>query len=381
MHRILGPGIDTNQIVRILKNLGFELLPEPGEDPEFTVSVPSWRLDVEREIDLIEEIARLHGYDKFPNTLPAFVGSVIDPPDTRKDETLRGTLLALGYNEAVSLTFISHEDAETFSDAPVIELANPQSEEASVMRTSLAPGMLNMLSHNLNRGITNVRLFEAGAVFQANGEKSGEVKHGCFAATGNALPPSVHQSARPVSFYDIKGDIETLLHNFQHARLSYESNAPYYYHPGRSARITMDGDTVGQFGQLHPDLASVRKLRQDVFLAELYLDRLYRHGLHPVRYEPLAKYPAVDRDFSFIFSDTVAFETIRVAVAGLGVPELRDFAPVETFRGGAIPAGKYSLLLRAIFQSHQRTLRDEEVAAWSAQVANALVALGGWQRV
>ncbi len=191
----------------------------------------------------------------------------------------------------------------------------------------------------------------------------------------------MHQSARPVSFYDIKGDIETLLHNFQHARLSYESNAPYYYHPGRSARITMDGDTVGQFGQLHPDLASVRKLRQDVFLAELYLDRLYRHGLHPVRYEPLAKYPAVDRDFSFIFSDTVAFETIRVAVAGLGVPELRDFAPVETFRGGAIPAGKYSLLLRAIFQSHQRTLRDEEVAAWSAQVANALVALGGWQRV
>ncbi len=154
VHRILGPGIDTNQIVRILKNLGFELLPEPGEDPEFTVSVPSWRLDVEREIDLIEEIARLHGYDKFPNTLPAFVGSVIDPPDTRKDETLRGTLLALGYNEAVSLTFISHEDAETFSDAPVIELANPQSEEASVMRTSLAPGMLNMLSHNLNRGIT-----------------------------------------------------------------------------------------------------------------------------------------------------------------------------------------------------------------------------------
>jgi phenylalanyl-tRNA synthetase beta chain len=380
VHRILGVGIDTNQIVRILKNLGFELLPEPAEELEFTVSVPSWRLDVEREIDLIEEIARLHGYDKFPNTLPAFVGSVIDPPDAKKDEKLRGSLLALGYNEAVSLTFISHEDAETFSDAPVVELENPQSEEASVMRTSLVPGMLNMIAHNLNRGILDVRLFEAGPAFQAQSGKAEEVKQICFSATGNASPANVHLPGRPVSFYDIKGDLETLLHDFQHTTLGYESNASDYYHPSRSARITMDGTAVGQFGQLHPELASARKLRQDIFLAELYLDRLYRHGLRKVRYEPLAKYPDVERDFSFIFSDSVLFETIRLAAVGLAVPELRDVVAVETFRGGSIPAGKYSLLLRTVFQSNQRTLRDEEVAAWSEQITNALVALGGTQR-
>ena len=115
VRRILGAELDVNQIVRILRRLGFELLPEPGEEPEFTVQIPSWRLDVEREIDLIEEIARLHGYDKFENTLPAFSGAVIELPDAKKDEKLRCSLLALGYNEAVSLTFISHEDAEQFS--------------------------------------------------------------------------------------------------------------------------------------------------------------------------------------------------------------------------------------------------------------------------
>jgi phenylalanyl-tRNA synthetase beta chain len=380
VHRILGPGIDTNQIVRILKNLGFELLPEPGEDPEFTVSVPSWRLDVEREIDLIEEIARLHGYDKFSNTLPSFIGFVVDPPNAKKDEKLRTSLLALGYNEAVSLTFISHRDAETFSEAPVLELENPQSEEASVMRTSLVPGMLNMIAHNLNRGIGDVRLFEAGAIFQAHTGNAEEVKHVCFAATGNALPPSVHQPVRPVSFYDVKGNVETLLHGFQHSGLSYQPNASDYYRPGRSARIIMDGNLIGQFGQLHPELASARKLRQELFLAELYLDRLYQYGLRAVRYQPLAKYPAVDRDFSFIFSDAVVFESIRAAAVGLVIPELRDVIAVETFRGGSIPAGKYSLLLRTVFQSNQRTLRDEEVATWSAQIAKALESLGGTQR-
>ena len=125
VHRILGEKLETNEIFRILKRLGFELMPERGGDPDFTVHIPSWRLDVEREIDLIEEIARLHGYDKFPNTLPAFAGAVVELPEAQKDARLRSSLLALGYNEAVSLSFISHEDAETFSASPVIELANP----------------------------------------------------------------------------------------------------------------------------------------------------------------------------------------------------------------------------------------------------------------
>ena len=116
-------------------------MPEPDQELVFTVNIPSWRLDVEREIDLIEEIARLHGYDKFVNTLPAYRGSVVELPDAQRMQRLRSSLLGLGYNEAVSLTFISHEDAEQFSSVPVIELANPLSAEASVMRTSMVPAM------------------------------------------------------------------------------------------------------------------------------------------------------------------------------------------------------------------------------------------------
>jgi phenylalanyl-tRNA synthetase beta chain len=381
VHRILGKQLDTTEILRILKRLGFELLPEPGDDPEFTVRIPSWRLDVEREIDLLEEIARLHGYDKFANTLPMYAGAVVELPDAKKDEKLRTSLLALGYNEAVSLTFISHEDAEQFSDVPVIEVANPLSEEASVMRTSMVPGMLNMLAYNLNRGSDNVRLFEAASVFEAAGAAAVEAKRICLGATGSAVSPSVHQAARPLSFFDLKGDVETLLQAFQQDALTYYAQTPEYYHPGRSARAVMDGQIVAQFGQVLPETVAKRKLRQDVFIAELYLDRLYKHGLREVRYEPLPRYPAVERDFSFIFADSVIFEKVQQSMAALRLAELRSFIPVEIFRGGSVPPGKYSLLLRATFQSRERTLREDEVAQWSARIIKALEGLGGTQRV
>jgi len=380
VHRILGEKLETNEIFRILKRLGFELMPERGGDPDFTVNIPSWRLDVEREIDLIEEIARLHGYDKFANTLPAFAGAVVELPEAQKEARLRSSLLALGYNEAVSLSFISHEDAETFSNAPVIELANALSEEASIMRTSMVPGILNMLAYNLNRDVENVRLFEAGQTFEAANGGVLELKRVCLGATGSAVTPGVHQPARPVNFFDLKGDIETLLGAFEHRALSFDANASDYYHPGRSARALMDGAIVAQFGQIHPDVAAARKLRKDVFVAELHLDRLYKHGLREVRYEPLPRYPAVERDFSFVFSDGVLFEKIRQAVDALRLNELRTFVPAEIFRGGKLPAGKYSLLLRATFQSRERTLREEEVAQWSAQIIKALEGLGGTLR-
>jgi phenylalanyl-tRNA synthetase beta chain len=380
VRRILGSGLDANQVSRILRRLGFDLLPEPGEETEFTVRIPSWRLDVEREIDLIEEIARLHGYDKFEDTLPAFSGAVVDSPDAAKVKSLRTSLLALGYNEAVSLSFISHDDAEQFSTVPVVELANPQSEEASVMRNSLVPGMLNMLSYNLNRGSDDVRLFEAGNVFQGAGSKALELKRVCIGATGSATVPSVHQPPRPISFFDLKGDVETLLDSFQHNALSYDRQTAEYYHPERSARVRMDGALVAQFGQLHPETAVKRKLRQDVFIAELYLDQLNKRGLREVRYEPLPRYPAVERDFSFIFADAVIFQQIDEAVAALRLSDLRSFVPVEIFRGGSVPAGSYSLLLRAVFQSHERTLREEEVAQWSSQIVKSLQALGGTLR-
>jgi phenylalanyl-tRNA synthetase beta chain len=390
VRRILGEELDINEIVRILKRLGFDLIPEPGA--EFTVRIPSWRLDVEREIDLIEEIARIHGYDKFANTLPAYSGSVTETPDAEKDKKLRNALLGLGYNEAVSLTFISQEDARRFSSATAIELANPLSEEASVMRTSLVPGMLDMLAYNLNRGNSEARLFEAGNIFEASGAQALERKCICVGATAESLKNSLPQAKRlDVSkgdtamalemFRILKGDVETLLASFKHNGMEYKANVAEYYHPGRSACAVMAGTVVAQLGQIHPDIASARKIKQDVYVAEFYLDRLYKRGLREVRYEPLSRYPAVERDFSFIFDDSIVFEAISSAVAAVNLAELSSFVPVEIFRGGAIPAGKYSLLLRANFQSLERTLREDEVAQWSGQIVKALEQLGGTQRV
>jgi phenylalanyl-tRNA synthetase beta chain len=389
VQRILGEKLSTIEISRILTRLGFAML--AGGEERYLIHIPSWRLDIEREIDVIEELARLHGYDKFPNTLPAYSGEVRELPNAHKDARLRSSLLALGYNETISLTFISKDDARRFSTAPELDLANPISDEASVMRTSMVPSMLNMLAYNLNRGSGDVRLFEAGNVFEASGadsrlvEEALEMKRISMGATGSVDAEVVRglvpgASARPFSFFDLKGDIESLLAPFSHWTLYYDAQTADYYHPGPSARAVLDGATVAQFGQIHPDVAAARKLRQDVFVAEIYLDRLYQHDLRQVRYEVLPRFPAVERDFSFVFDDAVEFEKIHQSVTGLGIAELRSFVPVEVFRGEKVGAGKYSILMRAKVQSSERTLRDDEVAQWAGQIAKALEALGGAQR-
>jgi len=387
--KLLGAKLQTHQVTGILNRLGFELIPEPALQPEFSVRVPTWRLDVEREIDVIEEIARLYGYNNFASTLPAYSGAVVENPRTRKHAKVRSSLLALGYNEAVSLSFISHEDAEAFSSSPVVEIDNPLSEEASLMRSSLVPGMLNMLAHNLNRGVEDVRLFELGDVYEATGSGTAEHSRICFGATvsalkgglpqGNILDKSKTESDLDV-FRSFKGDVETLLHVFQHRSLTFDSQTAEYYDRGCSARALLDGEPIAQFGRLHPEIAATRKLRQEIYIAEILADKLFERRLRDVVYRPLPKFPAVERDFSFLFADEITYEKIRSAVDSLRLTELQSFQPVEIFRGDSVPAGQYSILLRAKFQSHERTLREDEVADWSGKIVNALKELGGVQR-
>jgi phenylalanyl-tRNA synthetase beta chain len=391
VQRILGGNLEAGEIFRILKKLGFTLIPEGQADAQFRVQIPSWRLDVEREIDVIEEIARLHGYDKFDNTLPAYSGAVVELPHAAMDATLRQRALALGYNEAVSLTFISHADAERFSSAKVLELENPLSEEASVMRTSLVPGMLDMLAWNLNRDSENVRLFEMGHVYEmADGERV-EPARVCLGATlaavknslpvGGTLDVSKDEHATAAeAFRGFKGDVENLLSAFAGGDLRFDRQTAEYFHSGRSARALMNGAVVAQFGRIADDVKAERKLRQDVFLAEFDLERLHQFGLRAVKFTPLGKYPAVERDFSFVFSNEVDFEAMRQAVVGLRLSALREFKPVEIFRGSSIGPGKYSILLRVRLQSDEGTLRDDQIAQWSSQIVTALQGLGGLQR-
>ena len=354
MKRNLGIEIEPAEIERILRSLGFGIASTSASRTPLAVSVhrrqrrraqvrgisvtisryhPTWRLDVEREIDVLEELARIYGYNKFPNTLPSFTGAVRALPNEAKDARVRETMLALGYDEAISITFISAEDAKTFGGAEPLALANPLSEEAGYMRNSLVPGLLNMIGYNLNRGTSDVRLFEAGEVFEKLGERHDEHRRLAFAATGNLAPHSVHGGAEPANFFHLKGDIEQLLAGFQHSKLYFDDKTPEYFHPGRSARAVLDGETVARFGQLHPEVAAARKLRQDVFLAEVMLERLYKRALREPKYQRFSKFPAVGRDFSFFFDDAVTFERIHSAVEALGIAEMQSFAPVEIYRG------------------------------------------------
>ncbi len=424
--RHLGIEMSENEIRQILPRLGFEVAASRSADfltgktdgtnltsktndgnltnkkicGVFEVRIPTWRLDVEREIDLLEELARIHGYNNFSNTLPAFVGAVVALPNEPKNAKVRDIMLALGYNESISITFISEQEARTFenshpfansgrkdgapdsSGAPAepLAIANPLSEEAGYLRTSLIPGLLNMVGYNLNRGTSTVRLFEAGEVFEKLGDHHDERRHMGFVATGDAIAKNVHSPAQPYTFFHMKGDVEELLAAFEHQKLQFDDQTPPYFHPGRSARAVMDGETVGYFGQLHPNLATARKLRQEVYVAELMLDRLYRHSLREPRYQRISKFPAVERDFSFIFDEAVTFERIRSAVDELGLSDLQQFLPAEIYRGEKVGPGKYSVLLHAEFQSMERTLRDDEAAQWSEKIIAQLQSLGGMLR-
>ncbi len=168
--RILGIDFDEGEIQRILHSLGFQMT--RVATGSFKVKVPTWRLDVEREVDLLEELARVHGYNKFPNTLPAFTGAVVTLPDEPKNAKVRETMLALGYDEAISITFISEQDAKTFAAGEPLALANPQSEEAGYMRTSMLPGLLTMIGYNLNRGNSQCAAVRSGRGVREAGRRS-----------------------------------------------------------------------------------------------------------------------------------------------------------------------------------------------------------------
>lgn len=385
IQRILGAtedpaGISAAEAETILTGLGCTL--KKSSANAYEVTLPSWRLDLEREVDLLEEIARVYGYNRFQNTLPAFAGSVIELPWAEKESTLRGKLLGLGWNEAISSTFCAAADAALFAREPssAVPLGNPLSEEAGMLRPSLLPGMLAMLATNLSRDAEDVALFELGTTFTGSTDKVDERPALTLGATGRPFGET------DVDFYDLKGALEELLHGFSSRSLYFDrfpaesGLTPAWLHPGRSARAVLDGSTVAFFGQLHPDLASARKLRQPVFIAELYLDRLYKQPLRSPLFEELSRFQAVRRDFSLLVPDAVPYGAIAEALAALPIPELKSYKPREVLRGDRVPAGHYSLLLGAVFQSHERTLRDEDLQSWSQQVITTMQQFGAQLR-
>jgi phenylalanyl-tRNA synthetase beta chain len=379
-----GPGITDAVATGVLRALGCLLA--PAADGRYAVTLPTWRLDLEREIDLVEEVARVYGYNRFANTLPAFIGTVIELPHAPKQAAVRSVLLAAGYHEAVSSTFCSAEDAAIFSAQPgiAVPMGNPLSEEAGMLRPSLVPGMLTMLGHNLNRNVDDARLFEMGTVFTGSPERVDEVQGMAFGATG-LLHDGLH-GARPIDFYDLKGLVEQITGRFAHRSVYYDAFPPdsgllpRWLNPSRAARCVVDGSTVGYFGELDAEESARRKLRQPVWVGEIYLDRLFRQALRQAMTRELSRYQPVRRDFSLVFPDVVRWDAVDAALAGLAIAELQEYRPAEIFRdakGKTVPAGHYSMLVTTTFQSPERTLRDDELQAWSGQVVGVLEGLGG----
>ncbi len=388
----------TADLVRqVLTALGCTLTEAPpgGRQPAtFSVQLPSWRLDLEREIDLVEEVARVYGYNRFANTLPTAL-PVIAHPTAAAEAAVRTRLLALGYSEAISSSFASEADGATFLAANqqilggVIALENPLSDEARLLRPSLAPGMLTMLAHNLNRDVRDVRLFEQGSIFTGSAEQVVESPSLSLGLTGTLLPTSLH-SVKDAAVFELKGVVESLLSLFAASpdtlstsaasALTFITDAPAWLEPGRSAIALLHGVPIACFGELAASQREARKLRQPVFLAVLNLDVLYRLPLRRATAHELSRFQAVERDFSFTFADAVPWRTIAEAIHSLDLPELTRLTPVEIFRdakAGSASAGKYALLLRCVFQSNQRTLREDELSEWSTRLIATLTALGG----
>ena len=393
VQRILGATVDEEGITAatvqaVLSGLGCELASQQVSesaghhpvDAEWLVTLPSWRLDLEREIDLIEEIARVYGYNRFANTLPAFGEGVRALPWAASEATVRAALLAAGFYEAISSTFCSAADAALTAPQPglAVPVGNPLSEESGVLRPSLVPGMLAMIAGNLHRDVSDVRLFELGTVFSGTTEKVDERPALAFGAAGTLPEQSPLHPARAIDFHDIKGVVEQLLERFQMRSVYFDrfppeaKITPAWLHPYRAARVVAEGVTVGWFGQLHPGEAAARKLKDAVLVGEIDLGRLYRLPLRKPVARELSRFQPVRRDFSLILDRSMTWETIDHALARLEIPELVDWRVREVFHDVRLGEREYSLLLGATFQAPDRTLREEELQAFQARVVEAV---------
>ena len=386
VRRILGQtadaeAIDANTVEHVLTALGCKLASQstPAGKEAWLVKLPSWRLDLEREIDLIEEVARVYGYNRFANTLPAFGEGVRALPWGESEAAVRSTLLGAGFHEAIGSTFCSA--AETALTAPqpglVVPLGNPLSEEAGVLRPSLVPGMLAMVAGNLHRDVSDVRLFELGTVFSGTTDKVEERPALAFGAVGSLPEQGPMHPARAIEFHDVKGVVEQVLARFQSKAVYFDrfppeaGLTPAWLHPYRAARAAVDGATVGWFGQLHPREAAARKLKEPVLVGELYLDRLYKHTLRQPIAREISRFQPVRRDFSLIVDESVPWERIDRELAGLEIPELVEWRAREVFRDARLGAQEYSLLLGVTFQAADRTLREEELQSFQSSVIAA----------
>jgi phenylalanyl-tRNA synthetase beta chain len=391
--RVMGADVPDKQVEASLSALGFAPVridqnrgAEGSLLAAWECTQPSWRAEVEREIDLIEEIARIYGLDKFPPRLPAARQGAARLPHYEAETRLRERLIGLGYREILTIPHVAEERDALFrpSDVSPARLSNPLSEEANVLRSTGIVTMAGAIEWNLNHGQRNARLFEIGRHYRLNGLAgkasenidSVETRVLTIGATGEAREKGLYDAARDFSFADLKGDLDSI--GELCGGFHWQQDGPSWLNPVRAGTIAVLENLkfpVGFSGQLARRVAEKLKFRQDVFLAELELDPVYA-AMHAskeaLRYEPLPRFPSVERDFSLLLADGTKFSDVTKTIRSLGIKEISAIEATDLFRGKNVPAGKYSLLVRVTFQSRDATLTDTQIADFSRKIISAL---------
>jgi phenylalanyl-tRNA synthetase beta chain len=385
--RVMGADVPDKAIEAALGALGFPPVridnnrgAEGSLLAAWECTQPSWRAEVEREIDLIEEIARIHGLEKFPPRLPAARQGAARLPHHEAETRLRERLIGLGYREILTVPHVAEDRDVVFrpQDVAPARLANPLSEEANVLRSNGAVTMAAALEWNLNHGQRNVRLFEIGRYYRLDGSKSVETRVLTIGVTGEAREKGLYDASREFSFADLKGDLDSigqLAGNESSGGFEWRDGAPDWLHAAKRGKVILGTAELGSAGQLARRVADKFKLRQEVFLAELQLDPFYaaiRTAKVTRRYEPLPRFPAVERDFSLLLADEISFAEIADSIRSLQLPELHSIQAVDLFRGKNVPAGKYSLLVRITFQSREGTLTEGQINHYTGKIISIL---------
>ena len=375
IRRILGAEIPWEEVERTLRSLGF--VTERQGTEGWRVTPPSFRLDVTREVDLIEEVARHFGYDRLPARLRPAPPRVERDATREKELAVSNLLCSLGYYETIQSSLVDPEENCRFADQPPVVLANPLSQEASALRSSAVPSMVHALRWNLDRDQSDVRLFELGKTYSLTSSGAPQERRVLsLGLSGSRRPASVHDSERALDLFDLKGNLEALLGLFEIPGIEFGTAGCRYYEPSQSGRFTAQGETLVMFGRLSREIERDCKSRQPLWLAEVDFERLLMFPLRSRIFRPFSKFPAVERDFSLVVPEEVAFADLQAALRNLALEEIQSFHPVDLFQGGSIPAGHYSLLLRVTFQSRVRTLTSEEISAATQRVVAALAPLG-----
>ena len=377
--RVLGETIDQTLVERFLAGLGFKT---SRKDGGWDVEVPTFRVDIARETDLIEEVARHYGYDKLPLTFPELRKPPATPlPALDRERLARETLLKAGFTEAVTFSFIERRVAELFAgDTELVPVANPLSEKFSTLRPSLLPGLLESVRHNRHHQVRDVRLFEVGRKFTTSG---GEQPSVAFVWTGAAGMDHWSTDEVAVSFFDAKAVAEVLSRAFKMNMAVERVQIPYMIQ-GRTAQVvgTLAGSasetrSVGYVGELAPGVMTALDLPEGdpVFVGEFDLNALasFSSDVESRRVEPLPRFPSIVRDISIIVDEYLPAAKVRGTIRSAAPATLAGVREFDRYQGKGIPEGRTSLSLRLTFQSPERTLTDAEVQEAMEDILAALI--------